>query len=87
MGWGTNTRTVMNLPMLEKDKANHVIYGAVIYGLVSLFITPVFSLIAVFITGIAKETHDNYNGKSFSYADIMATVAGGILGFLISIIN
>jgi hypothetical protein len=48
---------------------------------------PVFSLIAVFITAVAKELYDNYNGKRFSYGDIMATQAGGIIGFLISIIN
>ena len=77
----------MNLPMFEKDKANHVIYGVVIYGLSYILITPIFCLIAVFITGIAKEVYDSYNGKKFSYADIMATQAGGIIGFLISIIN
>jgi hypothetical protein len=77
----------MNLPMFDKDKANHAIYGVVIYGLSSILITPVFSLIAVFITAVAKELYDNYNGKRFSYGDIMATQAGGIIGFLISIIN
>jgi len=73
--------------MFDKDKANHAIYGVVIYGLCSILITPIFSLIAVFITAVAKELHDNYNGKRFSYGDIMATQAGGIIGFLISIIN
>ena len=36
----------MKLPMLEKDKANHVIYGVVIYALHSLVITPVFAAMA-----------------------------------------
>jgi hypothetical protein len=73
--------------MFEKDKANHIIYGVVIYGISSLLITPIFSLIAVLITAVAKEFYDHYNGKRFSYSDIMATQAGGIIGFLISIIN
>lgn len=77
----------MNLPMLQKDKANHVVYGVLIYAISSILITPTFSLIAVFITAVAKELYDNYNGKRFSYGDVMATVAGGIIGLLISIIN
>jgi uncharacterized membrane protein len=77
----------MNLPMFDKDKANHAIYGVVIYGLCSILIMPVFSLIAVFITAVAKELYDNYNGKRFSYGDIMATMLGAIIGLLISVIS
>ena len=73
------------LPMFDKDKANHFIYGAVIYGLTALVITPEFCLIAVLITAVAKELYDFYNGKEFSYGDIMATELGGIVAFLISL--
>ena len=71
--------------MFEKDKANHFIYGVIIYGLAALLITPIFCLIAVFVTAVGKEFYDFYYGKPFSYADIMATELGGIVAFLISL--
>ena len=73
------------LPMFDKDKANHFIYGAVIYGLAALLITPIFCLIAVFIIAVAKEFYDFYYGTTFSYGDIMATELGAIVAFLISL--
>ena len=73
------------LPMFDKDKANHFIYGAVIYGLTALVITPVFCLIAVLVIAVAKELYEFYYGKTFSYGDIMATELGGIVAFLISL--
>jgi len=74
------------LPMFEKDKANHFIYGAVIYGLTALVITPVFCLIAVFVIAVAKELFDFYNRNKFSYGDIMATELGAIVAFVITLI-
>jgi len=73
--------------MFEKDKANHVIYGVIIYGLHSLIITPIFSLIAVYVIALAKEFYDKKKTGKFSYSDIMATLLGGVIGLLISIIN
>lgn len=75
----------MKLPMFEKDKANHVIYGVVIYALHSLIITPVFAAIAVFIFAFGKELYDRPRTGKFSYGDIMATMLGAIIGFIISI--
>jgi len=75
------------LPMFEKDKANHALYGVIIYGLASLIVTPVFCAIAVYLTAVAKEFYDYYHGKRFSYGDIMATMIGGAIGFLISLIS
>jgi VanZ family protein len=75
------------LPMFEKDKANHAIYGVVFYLIASFLITPIFSLIAVLLTAVAKEFFDYYHGKTFSYGDIMATMIGGVIGFLISLIS
>ena len=82
----------MKLPMLEKDKANHVIYGVVIYGVAiyalhSLVITPVFAAIAVFIFATGKEFYDKARTGRFSYGDIMATMLGAVIGFVISIIS
>lgn len=73
------------LPTFEKDKANHIIYGVLIYGLAAMLITNIFSLIAVLVTAVGKEFYDYYKGKPFSYADIMATQFGGIIAFIISI--
>lgn len=77
----------MKLPMFEKDKANHVIYGVVIYALHSLIITPVFACIAVFIFATGKEFYDRPRTGKFSYGDIMATMLGAVIGFLISTIS
>jgi dolichol kinase len=77
----------MMLPMFEKDKANHTIYGVVFYLIASLLITSIFSFIAVLFIAIAKEFFDNYHGKRFSYGDIMATLIGGGIGFLISLFS
>ncbi len=73
--------------MFEKDKANHAIYGVAFYLIASLMITPIFSWIAVLVTAVAKELFDHYHGKRFSYGDIMATMIGGTIGFLISLIS
>ena len=76
----------MNLPALPKDKANHVIYGILIYALSSLILAPIFALITVYIAAIAKEFYDKSRGKKrFSYGDVMATLAGGIIGTLITL--
>ncbi len=77
----------MMLPMFEKDKANHTIYGVVFYLIASLLITPIFSFVAVLFIAVAKEFFDHYHGKTFSYGDIMATIVGGTIGFLISLIS
>ncbi len=77
----------MKLPMFEKDKANHVIYGVAIYALHSLVITPVFAAIAVFIFALGKEFYDKARTGRFSYGDIMATMLGAVIGFVISVIS
>jgi len=45
----------MKLPQLPQDKANHFIYGFVIYVLANLFLNPYYSLAVVITFGVGRE--------------------------------
>jgi VanZ family protein len=65
------------LPVIELDKANHFIYGSIIYAL-SLLIFPIIpSLIIVAVIAALKELHDNYvPGATADIMDWIWTMAG-----------
>ena len=48
------------LPVIPEDKANHFIYGCVIYTLSCLLFTIPFSLLIVAVIAALKEWHDKY---------------------------
>jgi hypothetical protein len=84
----------MMLPQLPQDKANHFIYGLLIFGVVSLY-SPLAGLIAAVVAAAAKEASDAYiNYKAtgsvfqgphgFEFLDFLATSAGGAAGFYCS---
>jgi hypothetical protein len=75
----------MKLPMFEKDKANHFIYGVIIYALSALLLAPAFALISVYAAALVKEFYDKHKTNRFGYGDIMATLFGGLAGFFISL--
>lgn len=71
------------LPQLPKDKANHVIYGIVIFLVFSVLLNPIGGLGAAIFLGALKETYDLVTGKGYAHSlDFVATAAGGLLGFL-----
>ena len=76
----------MNLPILPEDKANHALYGLVIYAFAaSLFAAP-FAMVAVFACAMGKELYDSVlKEKSFSNADMIATLCGGLVGMYIGL--
>lgn len=65
------------IPTIAQDKANHFLYGAVIYSL-SLLILPIIpSLIIVAIIAALKEWHDKYvPGATPDIMDFVWTMAG-----------
>ena len=76
------------LPVIPEDKANHFIYGCVIYTLSCLLFTIPFSLLIVAIIAALKEWHDKYvPGSTPDIMDWVWTMLGRLPVFLIQIIK
>lgn len=70
----------MMLPQLPQDKANHVLYGLLIFGVVGLY-SPLAGLIAAVVAAAAKEAWDATGRGHVEFLDFLATSAGGAAGF------
>jgi len=75
--------------LIPQDKANHVIYGAVICLLVTLLLVhfavanaQVFGLLASLIVGGAKEVYDYFTGGDPDVVDAICTLLGGLAIFI-----
>jgi hypothetical protein len=76
----------MNLPIIPEDKANHALYGLVIYALSASLFAPPFAMVAVFACAMGKELYDSVlKEKAFSNADMIATLCGGLVGMYIGL--
>lgn len=75
----------MMLPQLPQDKANHVLYGLLIFGVVGLY-SPLAGLIAAVVAAAAKEAWDATGRGHVEFLDFLATSAGGAAGFYCSFI-
>lgn len=76
----------MRLPPIAQDKANHAIYGALIFFVLQFVLSPVFALLGVAIVAATKEIYD-FISKSGTpdVLDFLATIAGSLpLFFLLS---
>lgn len=86
---------MIQLPMLPHDKANHFIYGAVIFTATNLIphVAPIWALVAAAIFGIGKEFVDLALNKlaekrghlsvhGVEPLDAIATFVGGALCYL-----
>lgn len=62
------------------DKALHFAAGMLIAVIVGLLTTPIAGLLAASLAGIIKETIDATGRGTPEVVDLMATVAGGIIG-------
>lgn len=72
------------LPLIPQDKANHVIYGMIIYYLVQFFLTPYAALAVVAVFAVGKEVYDWVSGKGTpEFLDIMATILGSLPLFIL----
>jgi hypothetical protein len=73
----------MKLPLIPQDKANHIIYGLVIFLLSNLFLNNYFSFVVAFTFALGKEIYDEYKYSGFDYKDLIATILFPILLILL----
>lgn len=86
----------MMLPMLPQDKANHFIYGLIIFGLFKILLgrysvktfkrrIPLIGIIVCSLFGISKEIYDLLNKDTHTpdIYDAAITILGGLIGLLI----
>jgi len=77
----------MNLPLMPQDKANHFIYGFVIYLLANILLTDLLSLIIVLIFALAKETYDYYRQGQVELLDVIYTISPALIILLFNLIK
>jgi hypothetical protein len=61
------------------DKANHFIYGFIIYVLSNCFLNDLYSIGIVFLFALSKEIKDQIVYKGFDYKDLLATMIPSII--------
>ena len=77
---------VEDLPEIKEDKANHFIYGLLIYFIITLLFGDLIGMIVCLLSAILKEIYDHYNpNHRFDWWDFIWTVMGGLVGLLIHI--
>jgi len=70
--------------MLERDKQLHILAGLVVFVVVGFLSSPITGLIAGILAGLVKEMFDRYiQDENFDIKDLLATVAGAVLGFIV----
>jgi hypothetical protein len=65
--------------LIPEDKANHFIYGILIYTTLSLIHQPLTGLIVCILAGALKEVYDY---PKHDYKDFIVTVLGGVTGYI-----
>ena len=86
-----------NLPIIPLDKANHFVYGFIIFFVSQLIITIVIinsnininiiSFIITLIFALSKEIKDQIVYKGFSWYDLIITMIPSLSITLLSVIN
>lgn len=69
------------------DKLLNFLGGIVLCLAVSLFLPPVIGLAVAITAAIAKEAYDSLGFGTPDVMDAVATVAGGLVGFLLIMIS
>ena len=69
----------MKLPLIPLDKANHIIYGLVIYIIANLFVENILAFGAVVLFGAGKELYDYKSYGKFDVLDFLATISAALL--------
>lgn len=71
--------------MLYKDKQLHIAAGFVVFVAAGFLFGPIMGLIAGCAAGVGKELFDRYvQDENFDVKDLLATVLGAGLGFVIT---
>jgi hypothetical protein len=68
----------MKLPLIPLDKANHIIYGFLIYIIANLFVENILAFGAVVLFGAGKELYDYKSYGKFDVLDLLATVSAAL---------
>lgn len=68
----------MKLPIIRQDKANHFIYGFMIYLLASFFFADIICFTIVLAVAFAKECYDEYDYGGFDIVDLIYTIIPSI---------
>lgn len=69
----------MKLPLIPQDKANHAIYGFVIFVLSNIFLNEYYSLGIVCLFAIGKEVYDQYDYGGFDIVDAISTIIPALI--------
>ena len=69
----------MKLPLIPNDKANHFIYGFVIFVLSNLVLNEWISLAVVCLFAFGKEIYDEYEYGGFDIYDAIWTIAPALI--------
>lgn len=72
----------MKLPLIPLDKANHFIYGFIIYVLSNLFLSDLLSVGTVFCFALGKEVRDQIVYKGFDCKDLVVTITPAAIFFV-----
>lgn len=76
----------MNLPQLPQDKANHYVYGLVLFVVLQAVLPEPAAFGIVFVVAWLWELYSARTKKgSVDGLDILATVAGAAAGFICTI--
>ena len=69
----------MKLPIIPHDKANHFIYGFVIFVLSNLVLNEWISLSIVCLLAFGKEIYDEWKYGGFDIYDAVWTIAPALI--------
>jgi hypothetical protein len=83
---------IKHLPLFSHDKANHFVYGVLVYVvtfhismLLGLDSAAAIALSASIIIGLAKECFDAAHGGKFDTVDWLVTFLGGLACYTLTI--
>ena len=77
----------MKLPIIPIDKANHFIYGFLIYTLANVLFSDLYSLLIVYLFALGKEIRDEFVYSGFDVKDLLYTLLPGIILTLTNLIS
>lgn len=65
--------------LIPQDKANHFLYGFLIFMISQYFVNDYISFGIVFAFALGKEIKDQIDYKGFDYKDLIATLIPSII--------
>jgi hypothetical protein len=77
----------MKLPQIRQDRANHFIYGLLIFIISNLFLLDYVSLLIVVLVAIGKEIYDEWSYGGFDIIDFFYTIIPAVILTIINWLN